>query len=130
MRNRIRALMEYAEKEKLLPATGAELFKPQDIAFAKPIDYDSKLSALLMEKFQITLEQWIEQTKYMGEHYWPSLEEKHVPINNFIRNYAKNRGVWEPAHYLSYFYSLLRNAVKAKQLKRVIRNKRWVYTGV
>lgn len=127
MANRITALIEYAREINLLPLSGKDLFNLQSEAFKITSDYDSNLNDLLKDKFNISLTEWLNETEYMSKHYYPTLKPEHKKINSFIRQYAKERRVYQPAYKINYFYSLLNNAAKSGQIKRKRKDRHSVY---
>jgi len=126
--NAIIYLLDYAKKNGLLPMTGRALYHLQSKAYALPEDYTTVLDMQLREKFNITLEQWHKDTKYMQEHYYPVLKPEHMKINTFIRRYANTRGAYPEARLINYLYSRLNNAVKDGQIKRERVNGQYLYT--
>ena len=123
----IKTLFKYANERKLLPLTGDKLFRLQTEAFREPKNFKVVLNKELVKKFNITLEQWETETSYMGEHYFPSLDEKHIPINNFIKKIVNEMGVYSPAIQRNYFYSLLQHAFKRNQITRKKKNNVYIY---
>ena len=130
MRNKIVYLFDYAKEHNLLPLNGRELYNLQDKAFQVPVDYEQTLDKELRTHFKLSLKQWVKRTKYMSEHYFPSLADEDREINRFIMRYAKERGGYSKARYVNYFYSLLNNAAKDKQIKRTKVNNRWLYDSI
>ena len=115
--NRIKLLMEYANKKKLLPATGNKLYWLQFEAFAESKAYLKELKVIEETPNTVELctlsysEQW---------EFWRIYQSQIQELNN---KYKRR----EPAQNLNYFYSLLNNAAKAKQIDRRKENGVYIY---
>ena len=113
--NRIKILFEYAKEKHLLPLSGNELFHLQKEAFKKTKAFNRELELIKNEIKDIDKLSYDESLEL-----WRIYTKKKLDLNN---KYSRR----EPAHLLNYFYSLLNNATKAKQIKRKKINGQFVY---
>jgi len=113
--SRIKLLFEYAKEKNLLPLSGNELFHLQWEAFKQTKAFVKEYDLIEKEAESYKNEPYEERVKL-----WRVYTKKKLDLNN---KYSRRA----PAYLLNYFYSLLNNATKAKQIQREKINGRYIY---